>query len=179
MTTEADVVFRYGHVWALYRMYDCDGNLLYVGLTEDAGRRFGEHSAKRWFPLVATIKLEWFSNEARATFAERKAIAREQPRFNKAGLALPPGSLRRHRSPTGLTAWSAKRSRALDSFRDDLLDLLADGTTATKCAAKLGVTPWMGRKFLEQLRDEGLAHVVGVGRASHWQAGAAPDGDGS
>lgn len=160
-------------------MFDCDGNPLYVGLTEDPGRRFGEHSAKRWFPLVATIRLEWFSSEVRAMIAEREAIAREQPRFNKAGLVLPPGSLRRRKSPNGLVAWSTKRGQALDSFRDDLLDVLANSTTASKCAAKIGVTPWVARKFLQQLRKEGLAHVVGVGRAAHWQAGAAPGGDGS
>lgn len=80
---------RFADMHALYRMYDERGKLLYVGITGDAGQRFGEHSLKRWFPLVAEIKLEWLPHEAAARLAERRAISTERPRYNKAGVKPP------------------------------------------------------------------------------------------
>jgi len=69
---------------AVYRMFDAEGRLLYVGMTQDAGARFGDHAAKRWFPLVANIALEWFPTKASARLAEVRAIGTERPRYNKA-----------------------------------------------------------------------------------------------
>lgn len=70
---------------AVYRMYDHDGRLLYVGRTGDPGTRFSSHTDKRWFLLVADIKLEWFPTKAAAALAEDRAIQNERPRINIAG----------------------------------------------------------------------------------------------
>lgn len=85
VTLEADAR-RLADMHAVYRMFDGSARLLYVGRTGRAGERFGDHSVKRWFPLVANITLEWFPTKAAADVAERRAIKRERPRYNIAGI---------------------------------------------------------------------------------------------
>lgn len=80
---------RFAEMHALYRMYDERGRLLYIGITGDLGQRLGSHSAKRWFPLVERITLEWKPTRAAAALAERRAISTEHPRYNQAGLKPP------------------------------------------------------------------------------------------
>ena len=79
---DPDVLRRLADMHAVYRMFDAVGRLLYIGRTGDAGRRFGSHNSKRWFPLVATIALEWYATEAAAALAEQRAIIKEHPRYN-------------------------------------------------------------------------------------------------
>lgn len=83
-STDVDprVVRRIADMHAVYRMFDAERHLLYVGRTGNAGQRFGDHSMKRWFPLVATIELEWFATQAEAVLVERRAIRTEHPRYN-------------------------------------------------------------------------------------------------
>lgn len=76
---------RLAEMCALYRMFDDRDRLLYVGITGDLGQRLGEHSFKRWFPLVERITLEWLPTRAAALLAEKRAISTERPRYNKAG----------------------------------------------------------------------------------------------
>ena len=78
------VIRRITDMAAVYRMFDRDGKLLYVGKTSCAGR-FDDHAVKRFFPLLATITLEWHDTEASALVAERTAIVSERPRYNIAG----------------------------------------------------------------------------------------------
>lgn len=80
---------RIADAHALYRMFDERDRLLYVGITGDAGQRFGDHSVKRWFVQVKRIDLEWLPHLAAARVAERRAISSERPRYNKAGLQPP------------------------------------------------------------------------------------------
>lgn len=81
---DASAVRRLADMHAVYRMFDPDGGLLYVGRTARAGR-FDEHAEKRWFPLVSVITLEWHPTFAAAVLAETKAIADEKPRYNIVG----------------------------------------------------------------------------------------------
>ena len=67
---------------AVYRMYDRDKNLLYIGKTGHGARRLNEHSEKIWFPIVAMITLEWHASAAVAADAERAAIRAERPQYN-------------------------------------------------------------------------------------------------
>lgn len=78
-------VRRVADMCAVYRLFDADDRLLYVGISSRAARRFDEHSVKRWFPLVVKITLEWHDTEAAAHVAERRAIATERPRYNIVG----------------------------------------------------------------------------------------------
>lgn len=70
---------------AVYRHFDADGRLLYVGCSSDPHGRFVNHKCKSaWAFQVATISIEWFENRATALAAERAAILTEKPPFNSA-----------------------------------------------------------------------------------------------
>lgn len=67
----------------LYRLFSQGGDLLYVGITGDPGRRLGQHAdEKPWWPAVSTIRLEHFADRASAAEAERRAIRTELPAHN-------------------------------------------------------------------------------------------------
>ncbi len=66
----------------LYRHWDVNKNLLYVGVSKDALRRLSGHGARIWYLEIATITIEWFPTRKKALEAESKAIKSEKPRFN-------------------------------------------------------------------------------------------------
>lgn len=67
----------------LYRMYDADGVLLYIGITTNLEDRLADHRGfKGWWREVSTIKLEHFPTRSSAEDAERLAIETEVPRWN-------------------------------------------------------------------------------------------------
>ncbi len=72
----------------LYRLWNADHLLLYVGITDDAEARIEEHrSEKPWWGEVAQISTEEFPSRRRALEAETRAIFWEQPRHNILGSA--------------------------------------------------------------------------------------------
>lgn len=67
----------------LYRFYDRAGELLYVGITNNPPRRFGDHrQGKDWWAQVGSIDMEHHSSRDELRAAERHAIAREAPLYN-------------------------------------------------------------------------------------------------
>lgn len=66
----------------LYRYYDEAGRLLYVGISNDALRRMGQHAAKDWAPQVRSWHPVHFATRAEAEAAERHAIRTERPVYN-------------------------------------------------------------------------------------------------
>lgn len=67
----------------LYRHYDADGTLLYVGVSMTLLWRLTKHrKGSRWWRQVATIKVEHFDTRAAALAAELRAIKEERPKFN-------------------------------------------------------------------------------------------------
>ena len=68
---------------ALYRFYGDTGQLLYVGITHDPGKRLAQHmTTKHWWTSVRGIALEWYTNREDAAAAERRAIRVERPLMN-------------------------------------------------------------------------------------------------
>ena len=70
---------------AVYRLYDSADRLLYVGISDNPGRRWKDHHSKPWWSDVARHTLVWYDNRADATSAETKAIRTEAPMHNIAG----------------------------------------------------------------------------------------------
>lgn len=67
----------------LYRQYDKDENLLYIGISINARARHVQHKvSSEWVAEVATIRIENYSTRADAEKAEREAIANERPLYN-------------------------------------------------------------------------------------------------
>ena len=68
---------------ALYRHFDCAGELLYVGISADVAARFRQHkSSSSWFLDVSLVTIEWFDDRQSAKLAEGKAIRSELPKRN-------------------------------------------------------------------------------------------------
>lgn len=67
----------------VYRHYDSDGVLLYVGQSVSPLVRLQQHEAgSHWADQIATVKIERFSDEYFAIAAEGRAIREEKPKYN-------------------------------------------------------------------------------------------------
>jgi hypothetical protein len=66
----------------LYRHFDSEGQLLYVGISISALERYKQHSGTEWFPSVSQITVEHFPTREEAAKAEVLAIKTEKPKFN-------------------------------------------------------------------------------------------------
>lgn len=109
---------------ALYRFFDEQDRLLYVGITCNPEERWRRHASdKTWWSTVARKTLDWHPDRETALLAECLAITTERPRWNvakpnpddplrSAGGAKSPG-----RPKTG--------QKPMVSFRPDA-DLLAE-----------------------------------------------------
>lgn len=72
-----------GKQTALYRFFDAQGSLLYVGIANDPRTRWSSHKGeKRWWGEVATKTLDWFTTREEAERVEESAIVNERPRYN-------------------------------------------------------------------------------------------------
>ena len=68
---------------AIYRHFDADGQLLYVGITDNPKRRLSEHMCRAiWRDEIDRIEVKWIGSREDALAAEAKAIREEQPVFN-------------------------------------------------------------------------------------------------
>lgn len=68
----------------VYRAYDVDGHLLYVGISMNPTGRFVSHQRAPWWPLTDEITVQWFDGREAAKSAERIAIREEAPIYNVA-----------------------------------------------------------------------------------------------
>ncbi|OMB79266.1 GIY-YIG nuclease family protein [Mycolicibacterium conceptionense] len=68
----------------LYRFFDAEGGLLYIGKSVNAWHRFSDHRrSSTFYPEAASITLQrGFSDEVDLIEAEAAAIRAEQPRYN-------------------------------------------------------------------------------------------------
>lgn len=68
---------------SLYRFYDADDQLLYVGISLNVFRRMAQHSERKtWWTAVARSTVEWHPTREAALEAERIAIRDEKPLHN-------------------------------------------------------------------------------------------------
>lgn len=70
----------------VYRCYDADGRLLYVGCTNAPRNRMTMHRKDSWWwPEVTRVRYLVFPNREKAWEQERRAILTERPRCNVKG----------------------------------------------------------------------------------------------
>lgn len=68
---------------ALYRHFNIDGELLYVGISVSSLVRLTKHrNESSWFGEIAVVKIEHFPSRPAALRAEAKAIREERPKHN-------------------------------------------------------------------------------------------------
>lgn len=67
----------------LYRHFDADGKLLYVGISLSAITRLRQHrEISPWFNQIRRVDIETHPDRDAAMNAEAKAISEESPKFN-------------------------------------------------------------------------------------------------
>jgi predicted GIY-YIG superfamily endonuclease len=67
----------------LYRLYDKEGHLLYVGITFNLRTRMRDHARdQEWWPQVARRTMICYATREEASRAETEAIKTEHPRHN-------------------------------------------------------------------------------------------------
>ena len=74
---------------SLYRYFDENDDLLYVGISKNPVSRIQQHATNDWIRRVRHIELEWFDTRSEALAAELIAIERERPEYNIAGSYSP------------------------------------------------------------------------------------------
>jgi hypothetical protein len=68
---------------ALYRAFNSEGDLLYVGISLSPLTRIRQHrQTKDWWTEIANITIESFPDRSSASHAEVLAIQEERPRYN-------------------------------------------------------------------------------------------------
>lgn len=81
---------------ALYRMFDGEGVLLYVGIAYSFGRRWAQEAVSApWYPEVQRQTVDWYPSREEAHRLEIEAIQTEKPKYNIAHAVKPPRSRKR------------------------------------------------------------------------------------
>jgi len=77
----------------LYRHFDAEGRLLYVGISLSAVERLKQHVARAgWSAEIVSITVETHPDREAAMKAERRAVEQERPLYNK--MLVPKGQVR-------------------------------------------------------------------------------------
>lgn len=98
----------------LYRIFDADGALLYVGATTNPALRLDDHSRSQpWWPEVATITLQHCFDWDEMNTEEIRAIREENPKYNDLHSSTAARKLRRPRRETGSGALFQRSSDGL------------------------------------------------------------------
>lgn len=67
---------------AIYRLFDGDGELLYIGATDRLSQRLLVHRAKCWGSSITRVEIEECGPRREALQREAVAIKREEPKHN-------------------------------------------------------------------------------------------------
>ncbi len=138
-------------VFVLYRFYNEDDSLLYVGLTRDPSRRISQHAGdKSWWTNVSRIEIAHFDSLEELRSAERDAITTEKPVHN-----VRMNGTKQKRSETETDAREKVEidglvGRFFHTF-EDASDDPEDDKHATRINGR--ILHWQGR-VLEQINDE-------------------------
>ncbi|MFC5144267.1 GIY-YIG nuclease family protein [Streptomyces aureoversilis] len=82
-TTHGQMIQRAeGDEVALYRLFDANHQLLYVGISKDPMGRWREHVANSWWRDVAEYSVTWYPTRAEARAAEKTALTSENAKHN-------------------------------------------------------------------------------------------------
>jgi len=67
---------------AVYRFFDSDGRLLYVGMSNQPIRRWYSHTERPWWRCASMYEITWYDTGEDAAAAEMLAIRSENPLHN-------------------------------------------------------------------------------------------------
>lgn len=111
---------------ALYRHFNHEGELLYVGISLSAAERLRQHlDGSCWRYEIARMDISWFDSRSSALMAEKEAIKSELPIFN----VMHSGRVKRQESSDAIREVAASHEHA-DEIRS------ADDQTIKLCESE-------------------------------------------
>jgi predicted GIY-YIG superfamily endonuclease len=151
----------------LYRMFDADGRLLYVGISSRMPRRMADHNKfSRWFCNVAQIKLEKFGTRELVVQAEANAIKAEKPKYNVHHKAIEkPRNTRQRFSSDYLIA---KLVGIPDPQPPPRVELYAPLYRLTRAGDVIGIGPTHFKRLVER-GEIGTIEIEGKKYVTGWQ----------
>ena len=140
----------------LYRAYDNENNLLYVGITQSLRNRIRTHmSVSKWMERTDWIKIERYPDRESVEQAERVAIKTELPEKNIQHRPKPIQNETKSTPAENEFEVAKLRREALNEARDitnHLVELVreeaAQGVTEVELARRAQVTRMTIRKWL-------------------------------
>ena len=131
----------------VYRCYDTDGRLIYVGCTMELAKRLDTHHRSSWWAdQVANVKATVHPNYAAALRIERKAIREEHPRWNVG------------------VRWQKRTDWREDQLRDFLYSKLRQGWADLEHPTVAEVYAQYKARFGKPLRDPRIDDYIWPGR---------------
>jgi DNA-binding XRE family transcriptional regulator len=122
--------------YTVYRLYDANDELLYVGCTKHITPRLEKHSKREWWYEVARIEETSFDDPAEAADAEEHFYFTEAPRYNGKRHS-------RYRAPRGWKSQGEQRTKTPSAFGVDGAKIrrlrLHTGVTQIELAERAGV----------------------------------------
>jgi hypothetical protein len=127
------------HRPVLYRVFDADDRLIYVGASHVLHFRMQTHEARSWwYGLARRVAWEFHPTKESAFAAESVALQEEQPVFNVRGTG---------RAEDDFSHWTTEDARACEQWvREDLLRASGMGVQTREF---LGVSPDIQRAVHE------------------------------
>lgn len=137
---------------AIYRLYDVDDRLLYVGICEDPKQRWAQHAAdKPWWPDVIRRDIEWIATREAAEAMEKEAIVGEKPLHN-AKHALPDVSSEETAALFAEYKATVEKERALRGpVKDAAAHELRAGVSIGQLARLTGLTDEVFRRIAREI----------------------------
>jgi len=78
-----EVTPQEGPMYAVYRMFNIQKELIYIGCTGRLAKRFHQHAQiKDWASEIATVAVTWYQDRQEAFTAEGQGIFDEAPKYN-------------------------------------------------------------------------------------------------
>lgn len=99
----------------LYRHFNLEGELLYVGISINAFERYKQHAIEKdWFDSVINMTVERFSTRQQALEAEKAAIKAEKPKYNVVHNPIAPKQRVKKESPKAVKSYiSSEMAKAV------------------------------------------------------------------
>jgi predicted GIY-YIG superfamily endonuclease/DNA-binding CsgD family transcriptional regulator len=164
---------------ALYRFYDCIGELLYIGIAHAPWARMGQHANESaWYEDASFVKIVWYESIEDAKSAEAAAIVAEIPAWNVAhnhraiqdpqdkpcqirGFDYPdlPPYGWGHGTPIGAGLKRIQEAMELAERRVTTSQLRAAGVSVREIAERLGICQGSVYNDLREVRSFDGAHA--------------------
>lgn len=118
---------------ALYRLYDADDKLLYLGISWNPDARLEDHAKdKHWIHLVTRRTIEWYPTRPTALAAEAAATAVEKPLHDSSWRKTRAGDNPQWRDPEGRKRVESELAAEIEQGRHWLGKVLMSGAVAKR-----------------------------------------------